>query len=194
MATVRLVEYDFSDAKMSEVEIKGVTLLDAITEAVLYAQGRPYSFHIMEPEGTQPQKIYWHGRIGSTHRRDFSAAEIAQLMCAHACTNCGGGLPDGHGTRGPANRAFCDKCAGIYEALCIGARAPVLLYDNGEAQASNWTGVILGTIVHHTVPRRVRTFQPERYRVRMLDGSLWYGTGPHVNGNYIRLRPMKSSL
>lgn len=85
---------------------------------------------------------------------------------------------------------FCGTCAGIAEALGIGARQPAFLYDGGDGRVTSWTGAVLGSIVRKTEPAR-RSLAPVRYRVRMLDDSLWWGTGPSANGTYIRLKPMK---
>lgn len=118
------------------------------------------------------------------------------------CTNCDATIP-------PSNHActdktglfhFCDQCAGYIDALAIGdpATKDLFLYEFGN-RAINWTGAILGTIERRTVPARPRgqatyagVCQPIRYRVRMLDGSLWYGTGPLTNGNCLRLHRMKT--
>lgn len=87
---------------------------------------------------------------------------------------------------------FCGDCSGIAEALGIGSREPAFLYDGGEGTAITWGGCVMGTIVRHTKPGRW-TFQPARYKVRMLDGSVWWGTGPASSGNYMRLRPMRGA-
>lgn len=123
------------------------------------------------------------------------------------CANCNGPLPENHHCRSTVNPAlhFCDECATIHEALRIGARLPVMLYERG-ADAVSWTGAKLGTVVHKTpdyihhgsgrgpfLTTRRRAFAPVYFRVRMLDGSMWKGTGPSANGNYIRLRPMKGT-
>lgn len=124
------------------------------------------------------------------------------------CTNCGGPLPEGHGFHGrkTPHLRFCDACAGIAEALYIGNphTRTALLYDGGKGCATTWTGLGAGQIVHKQGPisrsryldprdpRGARRFAPVRYRVRMLDGSLWHGSGPTANGNYIRLRRMRS--
>jgi len=105
------------------------------------------------------------------------------------CTNCDGPLPEGHGVHDESGEHwFCDLCAAYIDALTIGAREPVFLYDSNE-RIMSWTGGILGFVTKRTVLRA--SFQPVRYRVRMLDGSHWYGTGPRENGTYVRLRPMK---
>lgn len=126
------------------------------------------------------------------------------------CSNCGTPVRgQQHACLGPkkANTAFCDRCAAIGDALTVGARQPVVLYDTldpthgqdfaairseGRRIATSWTGVELGTIVHKTTPRgRYGMRGATRYRVRMLDGSMWHGTGPTDNGTYIRLKPFK---
>lgn len=112
-----------------------------------------------------------------------------------SCTNCNGPLPTTHGCHGPEGHEFCDACADLGEALGIGARLPTMLYEAPSADtgkhgwAKVWTGGILGTIVHKRHPARGR-LGAVRFRVRMLDGSMWHGSGPSSNGNYIRLRPM----
>lgn len=108
------------------------------------------------------------------------------------CANCGGPLNIGSGyaTSSDGELSFCPDCAGIAEALGIGARLPAFLYDDGRGNAISWTGTVLGAIIHMSTPQR-RRLGAARYRVRMLDKSLWWGTGPTANGNYIRLRPMK---
>jgi hypothetical protein len=127
-------------------------------------------------------------------------SEDAQKFAAKflECANCSRPLPSGHGCHGPKGHRFCDTCAGIAEAMRIGARLPAMLYeDAGALNAVSWTGVAMGTIVHKRAPdliygtRTMRRLGAVRYRVRMLDGSTWHGTGPSSNGNYIRLRPMK---
>jgi hypothetical protein len=136
--------------------------------------------------------------------QDAQAFGARQLQCI----NCGA-WPEGHcTTRTRPRHHLCDRCAGICEALAIGARQPVMLYDTldpahgqdfaairpeGRRIATSWTGVELGTIVHKTAPRgrRHRVRGATRYRVRMLDGSMWHGTGPTNNGTYIRLKPFK---
>lgn len=126
------------------------------------------------------------------------------------CTNCGDTLPTSHGCEGPEGHRFCDHCAGIAEALAIGARMPVVLYESDKAHsgalgpaAKSWTGQTLGYVIRKTVPYWTRNrldprdssgrrmFCPVRFRVRMLDGSMWHGSGPTSNGTYIKLRPMK---
>jgi hypothetical protein len=127
------------------------------------------------------------------------------------CTNCGGPLPEGHGvTSRDRKHYFCDACAGLLEALAIGnpKTQAAFLYDDGKGNAVAWTGGVLGQIVHKRLPiathryldprdprgPAIRRFAPVRYRVRMLDGSLWHGSGPTANGNYIRLRRMKGDI
>lgn len=109
------------------------------------------------------------------------------------CANCGEPLPLDHGCQGPTGLKFCDQCGGISEALAIGARRPVFLYEGALGRVSTWTGPVVGHVQRKTVPARHR-FAPARFRVRMLDGSLWHGSGPTANGNYIRLRPMKGEV
>jgi hypothetical protein len=76
--------------------------------------------------------------------------------------------------------------------LAIGARSPVFLYESPVGVATTMGGIALGVVVRKTMPKG-RSFSAVRFRVRMLDGSLWHGTGPTQNGNYIRLRPMKGT-
>ena len=120
------------------------------------------------------------------------------------CTNCNASPPPDPGSFLPAlpcysldhKRAFCRECAGIAEALGIGARLPAFLYESGNA-ATTGAGQVMGAIVHKRAPEwspgRRRAFSAVRFRVKMLDGSMWHGTGPTQNGNYIRLRPMKGA-
>lgn len=124
----------------------------------------------------------------------FRCANCAKLVTG--ATSCLQGTPE--------SIRFCEDCAGIAEALAIGARQPVFLYESdkpgpipGCNAVTNWGSAVLGYVIGKTVPfwnrgpkARKRTFCPVRFRVKMLDGSLWYGFGPTSNGNYIRLRPM----
>lgn len=196
MATVRLIFYEpLTDRETTQREIHGVTLLDAATEAAVIGMETPYDFHVVEPIGAV-LKLYWVGR----RRQKVPAAEARARLAAKLerdgliCTNCSGDLPENHGyTDRNGKHKFCDACAGLAEALNIGASKPTFLYDDGKGGAIAWTSGVppLGVIVHKTVPQA--RFQPVRYRVRMLDGSMWHGTGPRSNGNYIRLRPMKGA-
>jgi hypothetical protein len=80
--------------------------------------------------------------------------------------------------------------------LAIGARQPVILYEAG-ALAVSFSGLPLGMIAHRREPQSAngykRAFSAVRFRVKMLDGSMWHGTGPTQNGTYIRLKPMKGA-
>jgi hypothetical protein len=136
-------------------------------------------------------------RAGYDEGAVVALSEDAQRFAAPFlhCSNCGGDLPEGHGAHSrtrPVQR-FCDACAGIAEALGIGARKPAFLYDDNKGNATTWTGAVMGKIVHRNAPYGRGAFTPIRYRVRMLDGSMWYGFGPSANGTYIRLRPMKGA-
>lgn len=114
------------------------------------------------------------------------------------CTNCGGPLPEGHGCRDKSRKhSFCDACAGLAAALAIGAREPAFLYEStqdgpiaGLKAVTTWTGAVVGYCYSRTAPPRHR-LAPVRFKVHMLDGSRWYGTGPSSNGTYMRLRPLK---
>lgn len=128
------------------------------------------------------------------------------------CENCGkrceGQNHCATGADGERETRFCDGCAGISEALAIGARNPVMLYEGardsgiigGLPAVVSWTGAVLGYAIGRTVPFHRRganaqrqRFAPVRWRVKMLDGSRWYGWGPQENGTYIRLRPTKGA-
>lgn len=115
------------------------------------------------------------------------------------CDNCRRGLGSGYrqystqATPGgdAVLKRFCTDCGAYVDALAIGAGADALfLYEGSAGAVTNWGSVRLGTVVNKTMPPR-RSFQPVRFKVRMLDGSMWYGTGPSSCGNYIRLRRMK---
>lgn len=114
-------------------------------------------------------------------------------MTHEQCENCGDGFTDGASCVGydPENvcHRFCTSCGAYADALAIGMRLPVFLYEGGGGAVTNWGSTRLGTVIGKTMPA-LRSFQPVRFRVRMLDGSIWYGTGPSSNGNYIRLRPL----
>lgn len=161
---------------------------------------------------SHPDFAYKSTGVGDTARE--ALAQDAQKFAAplFTCANCGGALPENFAvvsrTRPP--RRFCGLCGGISQALDIGdpRTSEVMLYDDGKGNAVAWSGPTMGTIVHKQAPGakthfgrgylapndpRVRRFGAVRYRVRMLDGSLWHGSGPTVNGNYIRLRRMKSA-
>jgi hypothetical protein len=91
-------------------------------------------------------------------------SEDAQRFAApfRHCSNCGGDLPEGHGTHSrtrPVQR-FCDACAGIAEALGIGARKPAFLYDDNKGNATTWTGAVMGKIVHGTHPTGAAPSRP----------------------------------
>lgn len=123
-------------------------------------------------------------------------SEDAQAYAAQflVCANCGGPLPENHGTHDKkTGLRFCDYCAGIAEALSIGnpRTSAAFLYDDGRGCATSWTGGIMGQIVHKNPPDHRRHLGAVRYRVRMLDGSMWHGSGPTANGTYIRLHRMK---
>lgn len=139
--------------------------------------------------GGRPRSQYDDGAILVLSE---DAQEFARPFLS--CTNCDGPLPTTHGCVDRSGKhKFCDACGGIAEALAIGARSPVFLYESADGAVTCWTGGIVGHVVRKTVPERWRRFAPVRFSVRMLDGSSWYGTGPTSNGNYIRLRPMKGA-
>ena len=109
------------------------------------------------------------------------------------CANCGVYLDPKRNGRcvsdGDDPHEMCVLCSGIAVALEIGARRePVILYEQ-RGDAVSWMGAVMGRVVYKTVPSR--SFSPARFRVRMLDDSVWYGTGPRSNGNYMSLRPLK---
>jgi hypothetical protein len=128
---------------------------------------------------------------GAVRALSFAAQRYGEPFTR--CTNCGGPLPTGHGchSRSRPRRWFCDNCAGLGEALNVGnpkTRA-LFLYDDGKGNATAWTGPVVGKIVHKRKPDLFR-LAAIRYRVRMLDGSMWHGYGPSANGTYMRLRRM----
>lgn len=126
------------------------------------------------------------------------------------CTNCSKEVRGATScvTSKDGKHKFCDTCGGILDALYIGDphTSSMFLYDDGKGHATSWTGAILGTITHKQAPGEYRQFGhgrgpflttrngmrgAVRYRVRMLDDSMWWGHGPTDNGTYIRLRRMK---
>lgn len=110
-------------------------------------------------------------------------------MGLQACLNCGKVINTG--VAHLKERPFCQECAAFAEALNIGnpSTLAVFLYES-DNDCVTWAGARLGFIVHKSTPRR-GSRGALRFRVRMLDGSMWHGSGPTSNGTYMRLRRMK---
>lgn len=128
-------------------------------------------------------------------RGAFSPEGRVDSIRSRICTNCGEDVGDAARCFRRDGKQFdtylCTKCGGYVDALAIGAGADALfLYEGSAGAVTSWGSAVLGTVVNKTMPPR-RSFQPVRFKVRMLDGSMWYGTGPSSCGNYIRLRRMK---
>lgn len=108
------------------------------------------------------------------------------------CINCGAScLRDkvGYVLRKP----FCYECCTILTALRIGdpATKRITLYTN-LGKVTTWCSGELGYITRETRSRSHRALQPIRFQVRMLDGSMWWGTGPSTSGDYVNLRRYKN--
>lgn len=115
-------------------------------------------------------------------------------MTAFYCTNCE--EPSNDPAVSMAGNKFCYACSGYSDALAIGDPRVIrmMLYVNAQGVVVNWPNIALGHVTHKTLPVRHwngRTLQPVRYKVLMLDGSRWYGTGPTASGDYIRLTRYK---
>jgi hypothetical protein len=170
----------------------------------LEAQGTSGQFY---PDGYDAMRTLESARLDFCN--DYEGGASWKPPTVDICANCAAPLDikrTGGCVSKDRKREFCQACSGISSALSIGARQPALLYDDGKGNATDWLGAIMGRIIHKhkpgeysqhgTSPGPFLTIRggmrgAVRYRVRMLDGSVWHGSGPTDNGNYIRLKPMK---
>jgi len=117
-------------------------------------------------------------------------------------TGCGHRLPippmaggAGYGTSS-SSYTYCYPCLDGAERISMASANDAWAYVGSGEDVTTWPGAVLGRVVERRAGRGRYTssgfWRTVTYRVRDLDGGLWYGRNPDAGGTLIHLRRMRS--